>query len=54
MNWTFNMAGSASTNARRCVIAMLLMLAWNTSGWIELDRWLPPLVGTPWRPGDQV
>ncbi len=35
MNWSFIMAGSASTNA----------------GWIGLDRWLLPAVGTPWKPG---
>ena len=51
LNWNFNMAGTASTNAMLFVIAILLILAWKTAGWIGLDRWLLPLVGTPWRPG---
>jgi thiosulfate dehydrogenase [quinone] large subunit len=27
------------------------VLAWKTAGWIGLDRWRLPPVGTPWRPG---
>jgi thiosulfate dehydrogenase [quinone] large subunit len=26
-------------------------LAWRTAGWWGLDRWLLPLLGTPWAPG---
>ena len=33
------------------IIAVGLMLAWKVSGRIGLDRWLLPLLGTPWRPG---
>ena len=29
----------------------LLVLAWRNAGWIGLDRWLLPAVGTPWQPG---
>jgi aldehyde dehydrogenase (NAD+) len=28
----------------------LLMLAWKTAGWLGLDRWLLPALGTPWDP----
>jgi thiosulfate dehydrogenase [quinone] large subunit len=45
------MAGSASTNGLLLVIAIGLMVAWKVSGWIGLDRWLLPLLGTPWQPG---
>ena len=31
--------------------AVLLVLAWKTSGWIGLDRWLLPLAGAPWQGG---
>ena len=31
--------------------ATWLVLAWKTAGWIGVDRWLLPAVGTPWRPG---
>jgi thiosulfate dehydrogenase [quinone] large subunit len=32
-------------------IATWLVLAWRNAGWIGLDRWLLPLVGTPWKSG---
>jgi len=51
MNWNFMMAGSASTNPVLFVLAVLLMLAWKNAGWIGLDRWLLPALGTPWQPG---
>ena len=50
LNWNFIMAGTASTNALLFAIATGL-LAWKTAGWIGLDRWLLPALGTPWRPG---
>ena len=31
--------------------AVLLVLAWRTAGWWGIDRWLLPLMGTPWNPG---
>lgn len=51
MNWHFIMAGTASTNAMLMVVAMFLVMAWKTAGWIGLDRWLLPMVGTPWQRG---
>ncbi len=51
MNWNFMMAGTASINPLMFVITVLLILAWKNAGWIGLDRWLLPLLGTPWRPG---
>jgi thiosulfate dehydrogenase [quinone] large subunit len=51
MNWNYIMAGSASVNGLLLVIAVGLMVAWKVSGWIGLDYWLLPLLGTPWRPG---
>jgi thiosulfate dehydrogenase [quinone] large subunit len=32
-------------------LVSLLMLAWKTAGWWGLDRWILPVLGTPWRPG---
>ncbi len=52
MNWNFVMAGTASTNALLFAIATWLVLAWKTAGWIGLDRYLLPALGTPWRPGN--
>lgn len=51
MNWHFIMAGTASTNALLGVVGVLIVLAWKSAGWWGLDRWLLPLLGTPWRPG---
>jgi thiosulfate dehydrogenase (quinone) large subunit len=48
MNWNFIMAGSASTNGLLLTLAVLLVLAWKVAGWWGLDRWLLPLLGTPW------
>ena len=51
MNWNYIMAGSASVNGLLLVIAVGLMVGRKVSGWIGLDRWLLPLLGTPWQPG---
>ena len=45
------MAGTASTNGMLFAIATWLVLAWRNAGWIGLDRWLLPALGTPWKPG---
>ena len=51
MNWNYMMAGTASTNPVLLVIAILLMLAWKTAGYLGLDYYLLPAIGTPWTPG---
>ncbi|MBI9051840.1 MAG: DoxX family protein [Anaerolineaceae bacterium] len=51
LNWNFMMAGTASTNPVLFSISILLILAWKTAGWWGLDRWILPLLGTPWQPG---
>lgn len=51
MNWNFMMAGTASVNPVLFSLAVLLVLAWKTAGWWGLDRWLLPLLGSPWQPG---
>lgn len=54
MNWNFMMAGSASTNPLLFAIAVFLILAWKTAGYYGLDRWLLPMLGTPWTPAIRV
>lgn len=49
LNWNFMMAGTASTNPVLFVVAIGLMLAWKVAGYIGLDRFLLPLLGTPWQ-----
>jgi thiosulfate dehydrogenase [quinone] large subunit len=53
LNWNFIMAGTASTNGFLFLLAVFLILAWKNAGWIGLDRWLLPLLGTPWHRPDQ-
>ena len=48
LNWNFIMAGAASTNAVLFTLAILLIMAWKVAGWYGLDRFLLPIVGTPW------
>jgi thiosulfate dehydrogenase (quinone) large subunit len=50
MNMSFLLAGSASTNPIMFTLAVGLMLAWKVAGYYGVDRWLLPLLGTPWRP----
>lgn len=51
MNANYLFAGTVSTNPFLLLLAILLVLAWKTAGWIGLDRWILPLIGTPWEPG---
>ncbi|NCF68233.1 MAG: DoxX family membrane protein [Chloroflexi bacterium] len=48
MNWNFIMAGAASTNGLMLTLSILIILAWKVAGWYGLDRWLLPILGTPW------
>ncbi len=50
MNWNFMMAGSASVNPVFFTFSVFLILAWKTAGYWGLDRFLLPLLGTPWKP----
>ena len=49
MNMNFMLAGSASSNPVLLILAIVLILAWKTAGYIGLDRYLLPILGTPWR-----
>jgi len=53
MNWNFMMAGTASSNPVLFVIAVGLILAWKVSGYIGLDYFVLPYLGTPWH-GEKV
>lgn len=54
LNWNFMMAGTSSINPLMFVLTILLVLAWKTAGWIGLDHWLLPALGTPWQRGSQI
>jgi thiosulfate dehydrogenase [quinone] large subunit len=49
MNMAFMLAGTTSTNPILAIMGVLLILAWKNAGYIGLDRWLLPLLGTPWK-----
>jgi thiosulfate dehydrogenase [quinone] large subunit len=49
MNLNFMLAGSASTNPVLLLLGFLIVMAWKTAGYIGLDRYLLPILGTPWR-----
>lgn len=51
MNMSFLLAGSASTNPVLFALAIGLILAWKVAGYYGVDRYLLPMLGTPWRPG---
>jgi thiosulfate dehydrogenase [quinone] large subunit len=49
MNMSFLLAGSASTNPVLFTASIGLILAWRVAGWYGLDRYLLPMLGTPWQ-----
>jgi thiosulfate dehydrogenase [quinone] large subunit len=51
MNANYLLAGTVSTNPILAFLAIFVVLAWRNAGWIGLDRYLLPLIGTPWQPG---
>lgn len=51
LNFNYMLAGSASINPVLFGAELLLILAWKGAGYVGLDRWLLPMLGTPWQPG---
>jgi thiosulfate dehydrogenase [quinone] large subunit len=51
MNFSFLLAGTASTNPVLLVLGILMVLGWKVAGYIGVDRWLLPALGTPWQVG---
>jgi thiosulfate dehydrogenase (quinone) large subunit len=49
MNMSFLLAGTASTNPVMFTLAIGLVLAWRVAGYYGLDRYVLPMLGTPWR-----
>ena len=44
LTFTATLAGSATANPLLFAIAVLLVMAWKTAGWIGLDRWVLPII----------
>lgn len=51
MNWNYMMAGTASINPLMFPLSILLILAWKIAGYWGFDRWLLPILGSPWQRG---
>lgn len=51
MNFSYMLAGSASTNPVLFGLTVFLILAWKVAGYLGLDRYALPLLGAPWSPG---
>ena len=49
LNMNFMLAGTAATNPVLFVLAVGLILAWKVAGYYGADRFLLPVLGTPWR-----
>jgi thiosulfate dehydrogenase [quinone] large subunit len=48
LNWNYMMAGSASVNPMFFALSMLLLMSWKVSGYIGLDYFLVPWIGSLW------
>src|SRR5437763_7341020 len=48
INLNFLLAGAVSINPVIGVLAMFLVIAWRIAGYWGIDRYLLPLLGTPW------
>ena len=51
MNASYLFAGTVSINPLLFVLATWLVLAWRVAGFIGLDFFVLPMLGTPWAPG---
>lgn len=51
MNMNYLFAGTVSINPLLFLCELFLILAWRVAGWYGLDRWILPLLGTPWKAG---
>ncbi len=49
MNLNYLLAGTVSTNPVLFVLAIGILMAWKVAGFIGLDHWVLPRLGTPWQ-----
>jgi thiosulfate dehydrogenase [quinone] large subunit len=49
MNLNFLLAGAVSTNPVLFTCSIALIMAWRVAGYLGVDRYLLPHLGTPWQ-----
>lgn len=49
MNTNFMLAGTVSLNPILFILTLGILMAWRVAGYIGLDRWVLPALGTPWQ-----
>lgn len=49
MNLNFLLAGAVSVNPILFTLSIGLIMAWRVAGYLGVDRYLLPIVGTPWQ-----
>ncbi len=54
MNMSFMLAGTVSSNPWMFALTIFIILGWKVAGWLGLDRYLLPALGTPWRRGERA
>ncbi|MDD5318677.1 MAG: TQO small subunit DoxD [Candidatus Pacebacteria bacterium] len=52
MNLNYLLAGTVSINPVLFTLSIGIILAWRTAGYLGLDRYVLPLLGTPWHKGE--
>jgi thiosulfate dehydrogenase [quinone] large subunit len=52
LNLNYLFAGTVSINPILALLGLFLILAWRTAGWFGLDRYVLPMLGTPWDAGN--
>lgn len=52
MNMNYLFAGTISINPLLFLLELFLILAWRTAGWMGVDRFMLPALGTPWKKGN--
>jgi thiosulfate dehydrogenase [quinone] large subunit len=51
LSMSFGLAGVAGVNPIFLLAEIMLILAWRNAGYLGLDRYVLPALGTPWHPG---